>query len=256
MVVGYRASCVGHASCRVGASGDFERLTSGVRGTEYGRRVGVMWRMHAHYRTSASGDAGRCVSGVRGVGARVDIWASGSRFLAVVLNFTTNGVLNLTFIKALNSQLGPICNAYEILQVYPRNAETNVEEVEVIMKVKNELLAQNQDSEILKTWSGDLCLPLPWHGLSCDALNGTSIISKMDLSFSRLTGPLPSSITKLKYLKELNVSNNGFIGIVPQFPAFPIFQIFGQKLNYVQLYHTGFCSADNSPLPAHEGFAN
>ncbi|XP_047965266.1 nodulation receptor kinase-like isoform X2 [Salvia hispanica] len=149
----------------------------------------------------------------------VDILASGAPFLRVTLNFTTNGVLNLTLVKASNSQLGPICNAYEIWQVYPRNAETNAEEVAVITKVKSELLAQNQDSEVLKTWSGDPCLPLPWHGLSCDAPNGTSIITGMDLSSNRLTGPLPSSITDLKYLKELNLSNNGFIGTVPQFPA-------------------------------------
>ena len=58
----------------------------------------------------------------------VDILASGAPFLRVTLNFTTNGVLNLTLVKASNSQLGPICNAYEIWQVYPRNAETNAEE--------------------------------------------------------------------------------------------------------------------------------
>ncbi|XP_057784317.1 nodulation receptor kinase-like isoform X2 [Salvia miltiorrhiza] len=200
----------------------------------------------------------------------VDIWASGSRFLAVVLNFTANGVLNLTFVKALNSQLGPICNAYEILQVYPRNAETNVEEVEVIMKVKNELLAQNQDSEVLKTWSGDPCLPLPWHGLSCDALNGTSIISKMDLSFSRLTGPFPSSITKLKYLKELNVSNNGFIGTVPQFPASSMLTLLDlshndltgnitwsiSKMKYLEKLYSGCNSHFSGSLPTNLSKSN
>ncbi|KAI3451849.1 hypothetical protein Pfo_008514 [Paulownia fortunei] len=149
----------------------------------------------------------------------VDILASGSRYFAIVLNFKTNGVLNLTLVKALNSQLGPICNAYEILQAYPRNEETDVDEVDAITKVKNELLTHNQDSEVLKTWSGDPCLPLPWHGLSCEALNGTSVITKMDLSLSRLAGPLPPSVTKLIYLKELNLSNNGFTGTVPQFPA-------------------------------------
>lgn len=58
----------------------------------------------------------------------VDILASGSRYSTVVLNFTTNGVLNLTLVKASTSQLGPICNAYEILQYYPRNEETDVTE--------------------------------------------------------------------------------------------------------------------------------
>lgn len=58
----------------------------------------------------------------------VDILASGSRYFTVVLNFTTNGVLNLTLVKASNSQLGPICNAYEIFQAYPRNEEADAKE--------------------------------------------------------------------------------------------------------------------------------
>ncbi|KAL0350298.1 UNVERIFIED_CONTAM: Nodulation receptor kinase [Sesamum radiatum] len=149
----------------------------------------------------------------------VDILSSGSRYSSVALDFTTNGILNLTLVKALNSQLGPVCNAYEILQDYPRNAETDLDEVDAIAKVKNELLTHNENSELLKAWSGDPCLPLPWHGLTCEPLNSTSVITKMDLSLSRLAGPLPPSITELIYLKELNLSNNGFTGMVPQFPA-------------------------------------
>ncbi|XP_011099462.1 nodulation receptor kinase [Sesamum indicum] len=149
----------------------------------------------------------------------VDILSGGSRYSSVALDFTTNGVLNLTLVKALNSQFGPICNAYEILQDYPRNAETDLDEVDAIAKVKNELFTHNENSELLKAWSGDPCLPLPWHGLTCEPLNSASVITKMDLSLSRLAGPLPPSITELIYLKELNLSNNGFSGTVPQFPA-------------------------------------
>ncbi|KAL0377983.1 UNVERIFIED_CONTAM: Nodulation receptor kinase [Sesamum radiatum] len=142
----------------------------------------------------------------------VDILSSGSRYSSVALDFTTNGVLNLTLVKALNSQLGPICNAYEILQEFPRNTETDMDEVDAIAKVKNELLTHNQNSELLKSWSGDPCLPLPWHGLTCEPLNSTSVITKVDLSLSRLAGPLPPSITELIYLKELDVSNNDLTG--------------------------------------------
>ncbi|KAK6125380.1 hypothetical protein DH2020_040876 [Rehmannia glutinosa] len=149
----------------------------------------------------------------------VDILASGSRYTAVVLNCTTNGVINVTLVKALNSQLGPICNAYEVLQAYPINEGTDMDDENAITKVKNELLTHNQDSEVLETWSGDPCLPLPWHGLSCEGRNGTPVIVQMDLSLSRLSGPLPPSITELIYLKELNLSYNGFTGTVPQFPA-------------------------------------
>ncbi|KAL8472743.1 hypothetical protein ACS0TY_029827 [Phlomoides rotata] len=92
------------------------------------------------------------------------------------------------------------------------------QEVDAITKVKNELLTKNEENKVLKTWSGNPCLPLPWHGLSCELLHGALVIRKLDLSFRRLTGPLPSSITELKHLKELNLSNNGFTGTVPQFP--------------------------------------
>ncbi|KAK4477408.1 hypothetical protein RD792_016629 [Penstemon davidsonii] len=149
----------------------------------------------------------------------VDIVASGSPYSVAVPNFTANGVLNLTFIKALNSQLGPICNAYEIFQAYTKDQETGVEEVDAITRVKNELLTHNKESQVLGTWSGDPCLPLPWHGVSCEPLNGTSVITKMNLSFSKLRGPLPPSVTRLTYLKELNLSNNGFMGTIPEFPA-------------------------------------
>lgn len=49
-----------------------------------------------------------------------DIMAFGSRYRTLVLNFTANGALNLTMTKAANGSLfGPICNAYEILQIRP-----------------------------------------------------------------------------------------------------------------------------------------
>lgn len=48
----------------------------------------------------------------------IDILGSGSRSRTVVLNFVANKTLNLTMTKVTNgSQLGPICNAYEIFQV-------------------------------------------------------------------------------------------------------------------------------------------
>ncbi|CAL5370900.1 unnamed protein product [Camellia sinensis] len=135
-----------------------------------------------------------------------DILAGGSNYQAVILNFTANGFLNLTLIKASNgSQFGPLINAYEILQVHPWVQETAQADVDMIQKVRNELLMGNQDNEVLKTWSGDPCLPLPWQGLY--------------LSFSKLQGPLPSSITELTHLKELNISNNDFIDAIPAFPA-------------------------------------
>lgn len=59
----------------------------------------------------------------------VDILALGSRYRMLVLNFVANGALNLTMIKAANGSLfGPICNAYEILQIRPWIQGTNQED--------------------------------------------------------------------------------------------------------------------------------
>ncbi|CAN4083111.1 unnamed protein product [Withania somnifera] len=144
---------------------------------------------------------------------KVDILASGSRYLDVVLKFRANRVVNLTMIKASNlSQLGPICNGYEILKTLPLVKETAMEEVDIIVNVKKELLQHNKNSEILKSWSGDPCLPLPWTGLTCDRVNGTSVITHMNLSLGGLAGPTPPRIQKLMHLRKLNVSSNGSSG--------------------------------------------
>ncbi|GMP31131.1 hypothetical protein CsSME_00005470 [Camellia sinensis var. sinensis] len=109
-----------------------------------------------------------------------DILAGGSNYQAVILNFTANGFLNLTLIKASNgSQFGPFINAYEILQVHPWVQETAQADVDMIQKVRNELLMGNQDNEVLKTWSGDPCLPLPWQGLYCEHINNFLVITKL-----------------------------------------------------------------------------
>ncbi|XP_018625434.1 nodulation receptor kinase-like isoform X2 [Nicotiana tomentosiformis] len=150
----------------------------------------------------------------------VDILASGSRYLDVVLKFRANRAVNLTMIKASNlSQLGPICNAYEILKTLPRVKETAIEEVDIMVNMKMELLQHNQNNEILRSWSGDPCLPLPWRGLTCDRVNGTSVITQMNLSLGGLSGPSPPSIQKLMHLRKLDMSNDGSSGTITLFPS-------------------------------------
>ncbi|KAK4346730.1 hypothetical protein RND71_033069 [Anisodus tanguticus] len=134
-------------------------------------------------------------------------------YLDVVLKFRANRVVNLTMIKASNlSHLGPICNGYEILKTVPRVKETATEEVDIIVNVKKELLQHNKNNEILKSWSGDPCLPLPWPGLTCDRVNGTTVITQMNLSLEGLTGPSPLSIQKLTHLRKLYLSSSIHIG--------------------------------------------
>ncbi|XP_042491079.1 nodulation receptor kinase-like, partial [Macadamia integrifolia] len=141
-----------------------------------------------------------------------------SNYREAVFNASTeNGILNVTLI-GVQHQLGPICNAYEILQVYTRSEGTIQQDVDVIMEVKDELIANNPEKEFLLSWSGDPCLPFPWQGLGCQPRNSSAVITSLDLSSSDLQGSLPPRITELANLKALNLSFNYFTGTIPSFP--------------------------------------
>lgn len=51
--------------------------------------------------------------------------------------------------------------------------------VEVILEVRNELLENNQQDDVWEGWTGDPCLPVPWNGIGCEAVNGDTVITKM-----------------------------------------------------------------------------
>ncbi|KAI8534579.1 hypothetical protein RHMOL_Rhmol10G0101500 [Rhododendron molle] len=126
-----------------------------------------------------------------------------SNYKAALLNFTANGFLNLTSVKASNgSQFGPIISAYK-MQVHLSVQETAQYDVNVITEVRNELMGHNQNNEVLKTWSGDPCYPISWHGLYCEAVNNSLVITILDLSHNDLTGNIPGSLISLPYLKTL-----------------------------------------------------
>lgn len=138
---------------------------------------------------------------------KFDILAGGSNYAKVVLNVTANGYLNLTLVKVPNgSEFGPICNAYEILQMRALVQGTNEEDgnglmllllcailnmsfillfwlalssVNVIVKVRDELKMDNEKMEMWEIWSGDPCLPIPWEGLTCNSINGSSVITEL-----------------------------------------------------------------------------
>ncbi|CAK7339751.1 unnamed protein product [Dovyalis caffra] len=148
---------------------------------------------------------------------KFDIWAYGSAYRETALSVTASRSLNLTLVKAANaSDLGPSLNAYEILQWIPG---TNQQDVEVIMKVRQELLLYNKENELLHSWSGDPCFP-PWKALTCQNFNGSlSVVTGLNVSSSHFQGPIPASVTKLSNLKELNLSYNDFTGKIPPFRA-------------------------------------
>ncbi|KAL9328525.1 hypothetical protein ACSQ67_003528 [Phaseolus vulgaris] len=148
---------------------------------------------------------------------KFDILARGSNYTYTVLNVSANGSLNLTLVKASGAEFGPLLNAYEILQMRSWIEETNQKDVEVIQKIREELLLQNQNKKVLESWTGDPCI-FPWHGIECDGSNGSSVITKLDLSSSNFKGPIPSTVTEMTNLKILNLSHNNFNGYIPSFP--------------------------------------
>ncbi|KAJ6906988.1 nodulation receptor kinase-like [Populus alba x Populus x berolinensis] len=162
---------------------------------------------------------------------KFDIWAYGSAYREAALSVTASRSLNVTLVKVENaSDLGPILNAYEILQWIQG---TNQQDVEVIMKVRNELMLNNKENELLQSWSGDPCFP-PWKGLKCQNISGSlSVITGLNISSSQFQGPIPASITELSYLKELNLSYNRFTGEIPQFPKSSVLTSVDLSFNYL-----------------------
>ncbi|KAL4582407.1 hypothetical protein LXL04_006956 [Taraxacum kok-saghyz] len=163
---------------------------------------------------------------------QIDVISSGSNYMDTFMHFTANGFLNLTIRKASNgSQWGPICNAYEVFQVRPLLQATDQEDVDVMMKIKNELMVENEDNEVLESWTGDPCLPNSWKGVKCSQSNGTTVITKLNLSNGKFKGPLAQGITMLTHLTELNVSTNQFTSTIPVFPFFSILTLMDLRNN-------------------------
>ncbi|KAJ4840426.1 hypothetical protein Tsubulata_009267 [Turnera subulata] len=149
---------------------------------------------------------------------------NGSNYREVSLDVIANGSLNLTLVKITSSSgFGPILNAYEVLQVNREVQGTNQQDVDTMRTVKYELMQHNHDNEILQSWSGDPCLPVPWDGLACSNSGGSSTIIKLNVSSRQLHGPIPSSIFELTNLKTLDLSHNELTGFLPDnFTSLPL----------------------------------
>ncbi|KAL9461143.1 hypothetical protein AB3S75_004189 [Citrus x aurantiifolia] len=147
---------------------------------------------------------------------KFDILAQGSNYAKLALNVTANGSLNLTLVNVLNgSVFGPICNAYEILQVRQWVQETDRADVNVIRKVRDELKKYNKENKVLESWSGDPCRPSTWRGVYCNTRNGSIAITGLDLSSGQIQGILPLSVTGLTHLEKLDLSHNNLEGRLP-----------------------------------------
>lgn len=51
--------------------------------------------------------------------------------------------------------------------------------VDVMLTVRKELLMEISANELLASWSGDPCLPVPWKAISCSIINGSTVVTKL-----------------------------------------------------------------------------
>ncbi|KAJ6853320.1 nodulation receptor kinase-like [Iris pallida] len=148
----------------------------------------------------------------------IDILQTGraSNYREISVRVKLNGYLNISLVKASDEiKYGPICNAYEVFQVYQKAAETLERDATAMLNIRDELMLKNPRNEILEKWHEDPCLPCPWERLSCEEMNGTLVVTMLDLSSMNLQGPLPTAISDLKEIKELDLQRNNFSGSIP-----------------------------------------
>ncbi|XP_020589562.1 nodulation receptor kinase-like isoform X2 [Phalaenopsis equestris] len=139
-----------------------------------------------------------------------------SNYRVVTLRVKSNGFLNISLVKVqVNGKYGPICSAYEIYQVLRRNTETIQRDVVAVMKLKHELMVENSKHEVFRSWQGDPCSPASWLGMACEEKNGSSAITKINLSSMNLQGEVPAVIGDLIELTELDLRYNNFSGSIP-----------------------------------------
>ncbi|KAL8171835.1 hypothetical protein V2J09_023639 [Rumex salicifolius] len=130
-----------------------------------------------------------------------------------------NGYKDLSFTleKTEDSNLYPLLNALQIYTVLNLSASpTHQQDVDAVVAIKDKYT-------VPRIWQGDPCLPknYQWEGLNCSYdQNNPPRITRLSLSWSNLTGDLPSTLANLTSLKYLNLSNNGFTGNIPEFLAY------------------------------------
>eukprot|EP00253_Pinus_taeda_P016644 PITA_16644 len=117
--------------------------------------------------------------------------------------------LTFSLVKAANSTIRPIINAYEYYLLIDTELATYSQDMEVIGAIKRRF--------DIKDWISDPCYLIPWNGIHCD--NGSSAIriSEINLSGRNLRGPVPEDIGHLTALVTVSLDNNHLIGSLPNF---------------------------------------
>nr|XP_017250465.1 PREDICTED: putative leucine-rich repeat receptor-like protein kinase At2g19210 [Daucus carota subsp. sativus] len=123
--------------------------------------------------------------------------------------------------KTERSTLPPIINALEVYSVKKfLQSQTHSQDAGSIMDIKSAYKIQ------IENWQGDPCVPqaYAWDGVGC-SYNDYNFprITTLNLSSSRLSGKIASSIANLTMIRSLDLSNNNLSGEVPDFLSQLIF---------------------------------
>ncbi|XP_066390831.1 receptor-like protein 4 isoform X1 [Miscanthus floridulus] len=140
---------------------------------------------------------------------------TGECFTALVLNKTV-AVSGTTLKIILQPVKGTraIINAIEVFEIIPAEKKTLPQEVSALRTLKGSL-----GLPLRLGWNGDPCVPQqhPWSGVDCqfDNTKGNWIIDGLGLDNQGLKGVIPSDISKLQHLQNINLSGNSIKGNIP-----------------------------------------
>ncbi|XP_020096457.1 receptor-like protein kinase At3g21340 isoform X2 [Ananas comosus] len=140
---------------------------------------------------------------------------AGERYTALVLN-TTVAVSGKTLTITLQPTQGmhAIISAFEIFEIISAEMTTSSDEVSALQTLKSSL-----GLPLRFGWNGDPCVPQqhPWSGVDCqfDKTKGKWVIDGLGLDNQGLKGLLPSDISKLQHLQNINLSGNSIGGTIP-----------------------------------------
>ncbi|KAK0594751.1 hypothetical protein LWI29_000124 [Acer saccharum] len=122
--------------------------------------------------------------------------------------------LHFSIYSVNGSDIPPILNAVEVYVLLELPfSPTNLDDVNAIKDIKRRY-------KVTRNWQGDPCLPssLSWDGLQCS--NDTiPRITSLNLSSSKLTGEIATSLSNLQAITLLDLSYNSLKGPIPQFVA-------------------------------------
>jgi hypothetical protein len=122
-----------------------------------------------------------------------------------------SGLTTITLVPDVNSPIGPIINAAELLMVLPFGQRTHPRDVIGMMSLAKAFDKTPSD------WTGDPCLPAgnSWTGLTCSQNRLARVIS-LNLTNFGLGGSISENIANLTGIQNIWLGGNHITGTIPE----------------------------------------